>query len=109
MRLIDIKFSGGAIPPYAILSHRWSSNEVDFKVFRMGRNRDSLGHRKVQKFCKVVKQYRGERTTAQGNENPFATLRHAWVDSCCIDARSSAELSEAIVSFPCSNGINVPL
>ena len=42
------------------------------------------GYRKIKRFCKRAK--------ADGHE-------WGWVDTCCIDTRSSAELSEAINSM----------
>jgi hypothetical protein len=72
--------------PYAILSHRWGAEEVTYKEYR--KNREAVQHRagykKVMRFCHVARQ-RG--------------FRYAWVDTCCIDKRSSAELSEAINSM----------
>jgi hypothetical protein len=72
--------------PYTILSHRWGAEEVAYKEYR--KNRDSIQHRagykKIVEFCHVSQQ-RG--------------FRYAWVDTCCIDKRSSAELSEAINSM----------
>ena len=72
--------------PYAILSHRWRSTEVTYKEYR--KSRDSLqhlpGYKKVVDFCRIAQQ-RG--------------FHYAWVDTCCIDKRSSAELSEAINSM----------
>lgn len=72
--------------PYAILSHRWSSQEVTYKEYR--KNHETVQHRtgytKIVDFCQVA-QKRG--------------FHYAWVDTCCIDKRSSAELSEAINSM----------
>lgn len=42
MRLINThtlamkEFFGHSIPPYAILSHRWTEDEIDLKEFRKG-------------------------------------------------------------------------
>lgn len=72
--------------PYAILSHRWGAEEVTYKEYR--KRRDTVnrrgGYKKVVEFCQVARQ-RG--------------FQYAWVDTCCIDKRSSAELSEAINSM----------
>jgi hypothetical protein len=72
--------------PYAILSHRWGSEEVTFKEYRKSRAtiRHRAGYKKIAEFCHVAYE-RG--------------FRYAWVDTCCIDKRSSAELSEAINSM----------
>ncbi|KAI5982510.1 heterokaryon incompatibility protein-domain-containing protein [Pisolithus albus] len=77
---------------YAILSHRWGA-EVSYKemtrLMRMEeRKRDEVrqraGYQKIIKSCE------------QAKKNGYAWL---WVDTCCIDKRSSAELSEAINSM----------
>lgn len=69
------------IPPYAILSHTWGYDEVTFKDLINGQGKKKAGYSKIQ-FC-------GEQATRDG-------LRYFWVDTCCIDKSSSAELSEAI-------------
>ncbi|KAK0381975.1 HET domain-containing protein [Colletotrichum paranaense] len=72
---------------YAILSHTWADDEVTFQDFhnieRSG-ERHKSGFSKIQKTCEPARQ-RG--------------LHYAWVDTCCIDKSSSAELSEAINSM----------
>jgi hypothetical protein len=72
--------------PYAILSHRWGSEEVTFKEYRKSRAtiQHRAGYKKIVEFCHIAKQ-RG--------------FSYAWIDTCCIDKRSSAELSEAINSM----------
>lgn len=74
---------------YAILSHTWEDGEVTFQEFRDGHEvaRAKKGWRKIEGFCGIVRLYGGGR------------LRYAWVDTCCIDKTSSAELSEAINSM----------
>lgn len=75
------------VPAYAILSHRWG--DADDEVSYLDLKNKSLavkkpGYQKIKSFCKQ----------ALGDG-----LRHAWVDTCCIDKTSSAELSEAINSM----------
>ncbi|OAG19925.1 hypothetical protein CC77DRAFT_1009615 [Alternaria alternata] len=96
MRLLQIQANGSfslvnydstSIPPYAILSHTWSENnedEVSFSDMRNETGKDKRGYAKL-KFC-------AEQATKDG-------LEHFWVDTCCIDKSSSAELSEAITSM----------
>ena len=93
MRLINTKtfefktFFDSSLPEYAILSHRWGSEEeeVSYKQFRKGSVPPDLpGLVKIQAFCGLADK-RG--------------FQWAWVDTCCIDKRSSAELSEAINSM----------
>ena len=75
------------VPPYAILSHRWG--DVDDEVSYLDLQNKALavkkpGYQKIKSFC----------IKALGDG-----LTHAWVDTCCIDKTSSAELSEAINSM----------
>ncbi|KAI6042323.1 heterokaryon incompatibility protein-domain-containing protein [Pisolithus marmoratus] len=77
---------------YAILSHRWGA-EVSYEemtgLMKMeGRKRDEVrqrgGYHKIIKSCE------------QAMKDGYEWL---WSDTCCIDKRSSAELSEAINSM----------
>ena len=72
------------IPPYAVLSHRWGKDEVTFQDILLNQNHDTEGYRKVENICKVA------------NQDGF---EYAWIDTCCINKESSAELSEAINSM----------
>ncbi|KAK1758194.1 beta transducin [Echria macrotheca] len=70
---------------YAILSHTWEAGEVSFDDFAdLAKARTKPGFAKIAKTCMIAK--------SQG-------LKYAWVDTCCIDKRSSAELTEAINSM----------
>ena len=72
------------IPEYAILSHRWEAGEVTFKDLIDGTSKGKAGYGKIQ-FC--------------GEQARRDELEYFWVDTCCIDKSSSAELSEAINSM----------
>jgi hypothetical protein len=72
------------IPEYVILSHTWGDGEVTFGDFDKPYARDMPGFRKIVDFCTLA--------IRDGYE-------WGWVDTCCIDKRSSAELSEAINSM----------
>ena len=72
------------IYPYAILSHRWGNDEVSLQEFEGGENMCSEGYRKIQDCCALA--------SSRG-------LDYVWIDTCCIDKKSSAELSEAINSM----------
>ncbi|KAI0875484.1 heterokaryon incompatibility protein-domain-containing protein [Hypoxylon argillaceum] len=74
-------------PPYAILSHTWGNEEVSFRDWK---RRDSEEVRKKEGFHKIISLC--QKAAADGHE-------WVWVDTCCIDKRSSAELSEAINSM----------
>ncbi|KAH8811438.1 heterokaryon incompatibility protein-domain-containing protein, partial [Xylogone sp. PMI_703] len=71
---------------YAILSHTWGDEEVTFQDMHRGLDfaRRKKGFTKIQGTC--------SRAKADG-------FSYAWVDTCCIDKSSSAELSEAINSM----------
>jgi hypothetical protein len=92
MRLINSstlrleEFTDQTIPPYATLSHTWGDTEATFQDI------ESLGHYDTTgtRFTKI--SYCCEEARRDG-------LSHAWVDTCCIDKSSSAELSEAINSM----------
>lgn len=72
------------IPDYAILSHTWDVEEVLFAD--MGKNiaTGKAGYRKLWYSCQQAMKDR---------------LNYVWIDTCCIDKSSSAELSEAINSM----------
>ena len=90
MRLLDartfelVDFSPDQIPRYAILSHTWGEGEVLFKDFERGAHIDRPAWSKIQIACR------------QALKND---LDYVWIDTCCIDKSSSAELSEAINSM----------
>ncbi|GAP93142.1 putative TPR-like protein [Rosellinia necatrix] len=76
--------AGSTIPPYAILSHRWGPEEVTYEDLKHGTGPRKLGYHKIR-FC-------AEQAGRDG-------LRHFWLDTCCIDKSSSAELTESINSM----------
>ena len=73
-------------PPYAILSHTWEEEEVTFQEMQNldDRVRKKAGYRKIIGCCKLA--------LSQSH-------KYIWIDTCCIDKSSSAELSEAINSM----------
>ncbi|OCK73935.1 HET-domain-containing protein, partial [Lepidopterella palustris CBS 459.81] len=90
MRLInamtlEIKEFVSEIPPYAILSHRWGEEEVSYQDFNNASLRSQrAGFEKIRLTCTQALQ---------------DGIEYAWVDTCCIDKTSSAELGEAINSM----------
>ncbi|KAI6881403.1 hypothetical protein KC360_g5392 [Hortaea werneckii] len=94
MRLINTKtletheFLPAYIPRYAILSHRWQEEEVSFKQYSKRHKYPEIqrlrGFTEIEQFCRIARERQTE---------------WAWIDTCCIDSRSSAELSEAINSM----------
>ncbi|THU97580.1 HET-domain-containing protein, partial [Dendrothele bispora CBS 962.96] len=73
------------IPIYAILSHTWQEDEVTFQDIQ---NHDvakcKAGWSKIENACKYARQYKFD---------------WIWIDTCCIDKSSSAELSEVLNSM----------
>lgn len=90
MRLINTQtlelenFSLATVPPYAILSHTWNEAEVGFHDMSLPSRFQKKGYRKIRKTCELALQ--------NGH-------KYAWVDTCCIDKSSSAELTESINSM----------
>ena len=91
MRLLDTttfklkEFLDDPGAEYVILSHRWEEDEISLQQLVSGQVRgDELGFLKIQKCC--------EEAAREG-------FQYVWIDTCCIDKTSSAELSEAINSM----------
>jgi hypothetical protein len=90
MRLLNLNtlelrgFIDSERPPYVILSHTWEVEEVSLQALHGPNVQNMAGYFKILNFCR------------QGAENGF---EWGWVDTCCIDKTSSAELSEAINSM----------
>ncbi|KAI3327160.1 HET-domain-containing protein [Xylariaceae sp. AK1471] len=78
------EFVGTNIPPYAILSHTWGEDEVLFQDLSDPKHKEKLGYKKIEGCCRQALR--------DGHD-------YVWVDTCCIDKKSSAELSEAINSM----------
>ena len=98
----DIRRTDPNSPKYAILSHRWCDEEITFQEFSkvvldpnfksskippnmmVSTARPKAGYMKIMNAC---------RKAASRN------FDWIWIDTCCIDKTSSAELSEAINSM----------
>jgi hypothetical protein len=72
------------VPHYAILSHTWNEDEITFDDIDKPHIATIKGYKKVSQSCR------------QALKDGYKWI---WVDTCCIDKRSSAELSEAINSM----------
>jgi len=82
------------VPEYAVLSHTWTGDEVIYEDLTTERRQVSVADVPNSKCGKAKVIASCERASADGYE-------YIWIDSCCIDKSSSAELSEAINSmFP---------
>jgi hypothetical protein len=77
-------FIGNKTPEYAILSHTWGEEEVTFRDLIDDTGKSKAGYEKIR-FC--AQQAANDR------------LQYFWVDTCCIDKSSSAELQESINSM----------
>ena len=90
MRLLNTEtynieiFEGNKKPFYAILSHTWGKEEVLLADIGASRMEHLAGWSKITKSCDIAH--------SEG-------WHYIWIDTCCIDKTSSAELSEAINSM----------
>jgi len=82
-RLQDF-FDSPTIPQYAILSHTWGDDEVLLEHIRSGKAAKRKAYTKLVGAC------------AQALRDGYEWI---WIDTCCIDKTSSAELQEAINSM----------
>jgi ankyrin repeat protein len=72
------------VPNYVILSHTWEDEEVTLQDMKTNEAVKLRGYEKVSMACSVA--------AADGFD-------YVWIDTCCIDKTSSAELSEALNSM----------
>lgn len=94
-------FVGSDVPEYAILSHTWGDQEVSLQEWtaypnaycqqhqrllhhHLHHHPKSRGRAKIESFCRVARK---------------DGYNHVWVDTCCIDKTSSADLTESINSM----------
>jgi Heterokaryon incompatibility protein (HET) len=78
------EFLENATPDYAILSHTWEQEEVTYQDMQGLNVEEKAGYTKIQHCC--------QQAARDGYE-------YVWIDTCCINKSSSAELSEAINSM----------
>ncbi|TEA17882.1 Vegetative incompatibility protein HET-E-1 [Colletotrichum sidae] len=90
MRLINTttlqleEFFDSDRPPYAILSHTWGRDEVNFQEWLQWEQEAKRGFQKIKSSCQVACRH---------------NFRYIWVDTNCVNKKSSAELSEGINSM----------
>jgi hypothetical protein len=77
-------FSDNDIPRYAILSHTWDKSELTCEDLREENFRQKPGFAKLKASCAIAAK------------DGYTWI---WIDTCCIDKSSSAELSEGINSM----------
>lgn len=75
------EFYEAEIPHYAILSHTWTKQEVSLQMLEDPKSKTLAGYTKIKRCCELA--------FSEG-------WKYAWIDTCCIDKTSSADLSEAI-------------
>jgi hypothetical protein len=80
--------TSGEVPAYVVLSYTWGEEEVIYQDLKKGKDKsktmNKAGWKKIQ-FC-------AKQAAVDG-------LEYFWVDTCCIDKKSSSELTEAINSM----------
>lgn len=81
---LQVEYCGDGAQRYAVLSHRWVEEEVTFQDIENGSAKSKKGYKKLEDCCKLARN--------QGHD-------WVWIDTCCIDKSSSAELNEAINSM----------
>ncbi|KAK7984750.1 hypothetical protein PG988_002372 [Apiospora saccharicola] len=72
---------------YGILSHRWLHEDDEVKYSDLPQQdhaRGKKGYFKITRTCELARR---------------DGLRYVWLDTCCIDKSSSAELQESINSM----------
>jgi hypothetical protein len=116
---LDFKmFNDEELPPYAILSHTWGSDEVGYQEVRYLQRMAALPPNLKQNWACIISleaaagldigkegmvpipcragYHKIQHTASIAKRNG---LQWFWVDTCCIDKSSSAELQEAINSM----------
>ncbi|KAJ8515315.1 hypothetical protein ONZ45_g7252 [Pleurotus djamor] len=87
-RLFNVKtqqFTHALRKDYAILSHRWSDNEISYRDLANGTYNQSLAsYHKFDGFCLAAEVY---------------GCQYIWVDSACIDQTDEEELDKSIQSM----------
>ncbi|KAI1261971.1 hypothetical protein F5Y18DRAFT_191129 [Xylariaceae sp. FL1019] len=71
-------------PSFTVLSHMWDEGKVAYKDYVNGKSGDLKCFDKIARACRLA---------ASSN------IDYLWVDTCCIDKSSSAELPETIKSM----------
>ncbi|RWA04064.1 hypothetical protein EKO27_g11037 [Xylaria grammica] len=88
-------FIGANTPRYVILSHIWGNDEVLFEDIQAALQ-DKSADESEQKWRKKSGAKKVLDAAKKASRNGF---KYIWIDTCCIDKSSSAELSEAINSM----------
>jgi hypothetical protein len=101
MRLINASslqleaFNDSSTPPYAVLSHTWGDSEITYAELHSSTT-SLFTARTLAQIKSKPRYYKITKCCSQALQDG---LQYVWVDTCCIDKSSSAELSEAINSM----------
>ncbi|KAI0540554.1 heterokaryon incompatibility protein-domain-containing protein [Xylaria digitata] len=88
------EFEGDDIPRYAILSHRWEQDEVSYRdMFKATKAGEIPSYHPIWRKQGFQKIYNFSQRALRED------FEYIWVDTCCINKESSAELQEAINSM----------
>ncbi|KAK7462337.1 hypothetical protein VKT23_007938 [Stygiomarasmius scandens] len=85
LKLVDFK-QGSPIPHYAILSHKWSDEEVGFQEFKQPSKKTARksGYRKILNACEQAR---------------LDNLDYLWIDTCCINQEDQGDVHRNIKSM----------
>ena len=92
MRLLNVnslrftEFHDDNRPDYVAASHRWTADEATFQNVQDGHDTKGKGCEKVEAFAEYIR-------------DNMTGVEWLWIDTCCIDKTSAAELSEAVNSM----------
>ncbi|KAF2823744.1 hypothetical protein CC86DRAFT_354984 [Ophiobolus disseminans] len=110
------------VPRYAILSHTWGPDkdeltfqevvkaagvyhivvdEAEGSYHKLSTGRDSTAPDRIEAINKLKEKPGYDKVQFCGRQAKKDGIDYIWVDSCCIDRSSSAELSEALNSMFC--------
>ena len=78
------EFYDAQIPSYVIISHTWGNEEVTLQDLEKEESKSRAEYAKITGCCALARSSGWE---------------WLWIDTCCIDKTSSADLSEAINSM----------
>ena len=96
LRLVQFNDDRAVEGAYAILSHTWDTdpkNEVSYKDLKRDKTVDEFTRRKAKDKAGFPKV---DQACRQAQNDGY---KYIWIDTCCINKDSSAELSEAINSM----------
>ncbi|KAH8173264.1 heterokaryon incompatibility protein (HET) domain-containing protein [Sarocladium implicatum] len=98
-RRLESFINDSQIPAYYILSHVWAEDEVTYQDVRdclPSALQHRRGWQKIVGFCEMLV---ASKHWLQSFNSFKRSVSYVWVDTCCINKESSAELSEAINSM----------